>query len=66
MDKQKLPDEVLAMIHFHKEHRPSKHDSNFNYVHQENVFTIAELAYKMGQELTAKSMEHLQSFPKED
>jgi hypothetical protein len=55
---QKLPDKVLALIHTRLQYRPSDYDSNFNFVHQEDVFVIADLAYSVGkEECAAKTLE---------
>jgi hypothetical protein len=45
---EKLPDEILSLIHSKVVSRPSDKDSNFNYVHQEDVFDIARAAYQKG------------------
>ena len=54
---QKLPDTVLDLIHKRVQHRPSGNDSNFNFIHQEDVFVIADLAYSIGKECAAKIAE---------
>jgi len=46
--KLQLPNKVLDLIHKRVQKRPSKNDLNFNFIHQEDVFVIAELAYSMG------------------
>lgn len=51
---EKLPDEVLALIHSRVEKRPCNNDGNFNYIHQEDVFVIADLAYQKGKECTTQ------------
>ena len=42
--KSKIPNEIYSMIQKYIEKRPNQNDSNFNYVHQENVFLIVEKA----------------------
>jgi hypothetical protein len=44
----KLPNEILDQIHSKVAYRPSNKDSNFNFIHQEDVFIIAGLAYEAG------------------
>ena len=45
--KTKIPNEIYAMIKKYLEKRPNKKDSNFNYVHQENVFLIVGKAIEL-------------------
>lgn len=37
--------EILKKVHEKVEKRPSENDSNFNYVHQEDVIELVKLAY---------------------
>ena len=51
-----IPDEIHKMIKKHVEKRPSKNDSNFNYIHQENVFLIVEKTIELLQHRTTENM----------
>jgi hypothetical protein len=43
-----LLSDILKSVHDKKEYRPSKNDSNFNYVHIEDVLDFVRLAYNEG------------------
>ena len=43
-----LLSDILKSVHDKKEYRPSKNDSNFNYVHIEYVLDLVRLAYNEG------------------
>lgn len=61
MPKFKLPSNVLDLLHSKVEKRPSDKDSNFNYIHQEDVFLIAELAFSEGYSRASDNLEEKQN-----
>jgi len=40
--------DILKKVHDKVEKRPSDKDSNFNYIHQEDVLDLVKLSYKEG------------------
>ena len=52
----KLPDDILTRIQESVQVRRSPLDSNFNFIHQEDVFIIAQLAFQRGKECAAEEL----------
>jgi len=52
----KLPDDILTRIQESVQVRRSPLDSNFNFIHQEDVFIIAQLAFQRGKEYAAEEL----------
>lgn len=52
-----LPDDVLLLLNSKIVNRPSDSDSNFRYVHHEDVLDIAKMSFERGKECASNDVE---------